>query len=114
MQYVIKLVITAALIVAVSEASKTSTRLGALLASLPLVSYLGIIWTYAETRDNQRIAALSQDIFWLVVPSLAFFATLPWLLKKMHVAPAMAIATLIMFAAYALFLWVLPNAQTSN
>ena len=42
---------------------------------------LAFIWLYLEARDAQRISALSLQIFWLVIPSLAFFLLLPLLLK---------------------------------
>jgi len=97
---VLKLFISAGLIVAVSEVSKRYTLLGGLLASLPLVSYLGMIWLYIDTRDARKVADLSSSIFWLVLPSLSLFLVLPWLLKKWSFAPALAVATLIMIAAY--------------
>lgn len=73
-QYVVKVLITAALIVAVSEVSKRSTFLGGLLASLPLVSFLALLWLYLDTKDTAKVAALSTSIFWMVLPSLVFFS----------------------------------------
>lgn len=80
--YVTKLVISAVLIVAISEISKRSSVLGAVLASVPLVSVIAMIWLYVETGDSARISTLSTSIFWLVIPSLALFITLPVLLKN--------------------------------
>ncbi len=80
--YLVKLALSAALIVLISEMAKRSTLAGALLASLPLTSLLAFIWIYWETRDNERIATLSLDIFWLVLPSLVLFLVLPWLLRQ--------------------------------
>jgi hypothetical protein len=82
--YIVKIAITTALIVLISEISKRSTLLGAILASVPLVSVLAMLWLYAETRDTQQIASLAHDIFWLVLPSLALFLVLPWLLTRGH------------------------------
>lgn len=98
--YMTKLVISAALIVAVSEVAKRSPMWGGMIASLPLVSLLGFIWLYIDTRDVAKVAALSWSILWLVIPSLALFIALPLLLKKMPFAPSLALATLIMFACY--------------
>ena len=56
MEYVVRLLISAGLIVAVAEVGKGSPRLGGLLASLPLVSYVGLLWLYADTRDPARAA----------------------------------------------------------
>lgn len=55
---ILKFAISAALIVAVAEISKRSSLTGGLLASLPLVSLLAMIWLYHDTRDTQKVAAL--------------------------------------------------------
>lgn len=107
----IKVLITAILIVIVTEVSKRTGYLGGLIASLPLVSYLSIIWLYVE-KDNEAQAAkvISQhsvSVFWFVLPTLPFFLILPLLLKHMHFAAAMAVSTLIMFACYAGTMWAL-------
>lgn len=75
--YIIKLLISSALIVLISEISKRSSVTGAFFASLPLVSILAIIWMYIETKDIEAIRQLSISIFWLVIPSLALFVLLP-------------------------------------
>lgn len=105
--YLMKLLISAALIVAVSEVSKRYSVVGGMLASLPLVSYLGMIWLYVDTRDAAKVSELSTSIFWLVIPSLALFLALPPLLKHLHFAAALPIATLLMFAAYGMTVWLL-------
>lgn len=73
----IKVVITAVLVVAISELAKRSTLVGALLASLPLTSLLALIWLYRDTGDAAQAAELARGIFWLVLPSLAFFVVFP-------------------------------------
>lgn len=80
--YLVKVAISALLIVAIAEISKRSSLLGALLASIPLVSVLAIIWLYIDTRDGDRVAALASGIFWLVLPSLVLFLALPLLLRQ--------------------------------
>lgn len=80
--YIFKVALTTGLIVAISEISKRSTLVGGLLASLPLVSFLGMIWLYVETGSHEKVADLSKSVFWLVLPSLPFFLLLPLLLKK--------------------------------
>ena len=80
--YLAKLVITTVLIVVISEIAKRSTFIGAILASVPLVSVLAMIWLYIDTKDATKISSLSISIFWLVIPSLALFLALPLLLKQ--------------------------------
>ena len=106
---VLKLLVTAALVVAVSELAKRSPLLGGLLASLPLVSYLAMIWLYAETRDASRVASFATSVFWLVLPSLVLFALLPPLLQRARLGfPAsLLLATAVMLAAYGAMLLLL-------
>ena len=79
--YLVKIAVTTILIVAISEISRRSTFIGAVLASVPLVSVLAMVWLYIDTRDVARISTLSTSVFWLVIPSLALFLSLPLLLK---------------------------------
>jgi hypothetical protein len=80
--YVIKVVVTAAIVVAVSELSKRSTLAGSLLASVPIVSVLAMIWLYTDTRDAAQVASLARSVFWLVLPSLVLFLLLPVMLDR--------------------------------
>jgi hypothetical protein len=80
--YTLKIIITTMLIVAISEISKRSTFVGAILASIPLVSVLAMIWLYVDTKDVTKVSALSTSVFWLVLPSLTLFISLPILLKQ--------------------------------
>lgn len=79
---IIKVIITSLLIVAISELSKRSSLLGALLASLPLTSVLAMLWLYIDTKDVAKVSNLATSVLWLVIPSLVFFISLPVLLKK--------------------------------
>lgn len=81
-QYVIKTLLTAAVVVAVAEIAKRSTFWGAALASLPLTSLLAFVWLYLDTGDARRVADLSHGIFWLVIPSLFLFVVLTFLLRS--------------------------------
>jgi len=80
--YLVKIAITTVLIVAISEIAKRSSFFGALLASVPLVSILAMIWLYIDTKDTTKVIDLSNSVFWLVLPSLALFISLPLLLKQ--------------------------------
>lgn len=79
--YAVKVIISALLIVAISEIAKRSTGFAALIASIPLTSLLAFIWLHVEGAPPERIAELSSQIFWLVIPSLLLFLLLPLLLK---------------------------------
>jgi len=81
LHYAAKIVLSGLLVLAISEIAKRHSLLAALIASLPIVSILALIWLYIETSDTARISELSNQIFWLVIPSLAFFLLLPFFLK---------------------------------
>jgi len=81
LQYVVKIALSALLIVAVSEIAKRQSLFAALVASLPVISILAMIWLYIETADVARISELSYQIFLLVIPSLALFLLLPVFIK---------------------------------
>ncbi len=103
--------LSAAALVAVSEIAKRSSLWAALVASLPLTSLLAFVWLYIDTKDTQKIAALSGDIFWLVIPSLALFPMLALLLSSgvaFWWAMAGAVATTLL--AYAITLYFLPSS----
>ncbi|XSG81446.1 MAG: DUF3147 family protein [Methyloligella sp. ZOD6] len=78
----LKLLITALLIVIISEIGKRSSVMAAILASIPLVSVLAMIWLYIDTKDVEKIASFAQGVFWLVLPSLILFVTLPLMLHR--------------------------------
>jgi len=80
--YITKLFLTAGIIVVISEVSKRLPLLGSLIASLPLISVLGMVWMYGETNDLIRIADHAERTFWYVLPSLPMFLLMPFLLRK--------------------------------
>lgn len=80
--YTLKVLVSALLIVAITEIAKRSSGFAALVASLPLTSLLAFIWLHVEGTPTSEIAGLSGQIFWLVLPSLALFVLLPLLLRQ--------------------------------
>ena len=103
--YLVKLALSAGIIVAVSEIAKFNVGLGALIKSLPLISIIAMIWLYVDTRDTARIAELSVSTFWLVLPTLPMFLVLPGLLRSgLGFYASLAIAVGVMAACYAAML----------
>lgn len=80
-QYLVKVLLSAVVIVAVAELGKRSSFWAAALASLPLTSLLAFVWMRIDGAAPERIAGLSTGIFWLVLPSLLLFVALPLLLR---------------------------------
>jgi hypothetical protein len=105
---VIKILVTSGLVVAISEIAKRSSMMAGILASIPLISVLGFIWLYLDTKEVEKISNLSTSIFWLVIPSLALFVTLPILLKKgIGFYPSLGLATSVTVACYYLMIVIL-------
>ena len=106
--YILKLIITAVLIVLISEISKRNSLFGALLASIPIVSVLGMFWLYIDTKNIEKISNLSMGIFWLVLPSLVLFLILPVFLKQgMNFYFSIMLSILITAGFYALMIFLL-------
>lgn len=106
MYFLIKTVVTALIVAGISELARRYSLLAAALASLPLTSILAFIWVYYDSRDAQKVTALSWEVLWLVIPSLLFFVVLPLLIKSgLKFAPAMILACIIMSAGYGLFIY---------
>ena len=106
--YIFKIGMTTCLVILISEVAKRSSLVGAILASLPVISILAILWLYIETQDTDRISALSTNVFWLVLPSLVFFITLPILLKNdIHFYLSLLISTVMTVAGYWLMIWLI-------
>ncbi len=100
---IIKYLITAALVVVISEVAKRSDKLGGLVASLPLVTFLALIWLYVEKQPDEKIANHAWYTFWYVVPTLPMFLTFPFLLQRFGFWPTLGLSVLITLVCFALF-----------
>ena len=108
MQYLImKYLITAGVVVLVSEFAKRSDRLGGLIAALPLVTVLTLIWLYIEQQPTAKLSNHAYYTFWYVIPTLPMFLLFPWLLQRMSFWPSLSVCvvfTAVLFALYAVVL----------
>jgi F0F1-type ATP synthase assembly protein I len=99
-----KYALTALLVVVVSEVARRSDRLGALIAALPLVTFLVLIWLHVERQPTAKIANHAYYTFWYVLPTLPMFLLFPYLLPKLGfwlTLGASALATVACIAAFA-------------
>ena len=106
MPYLLKIAISALMIVAITEATKRLGFWGALLAALPVLSLISMFWIYWESRDTEKIATFSLQVFWFVIPSLGLFATLPWLLGRFSFFTSLGLASLVTIFLYVTMLGV--------
>lgn len=108
MNYALKVLLTACIIVAASELSKKSALAGAILVSLPLTSVLTLAWRYTDSKQTSDVLQLSQGILLMVIPSLTFFVVLNLLLKRqLDFWPSLLVSCLGTAAVYALYVKVL-------
>lgn len=77
-----KYLITAGLVVLISELAKRSDKLGALIASLPLVTVLTLVWLYIEKAPAEKISNHAYYTFWYVLPTLPMFLIFPWAMPR--------------------------------
>jgi hypothetical protein len=106
MQYLIlKYLITAGVVVLVSELARRSDKLGGLIAALPLVTVLTLIWLYVEQQPASKIANHAYYTFWYVLPTLPMFLLFPYLLPKWGFVISLiacVLFTIIVFLLFAL------------
>ena len=98
-----KYLITAAVVVLISELAKRSDKLGGFVAALPLVTFLALIWLYVEQQPTQKIANHAWYTFWYVVPTLPMFLVFPWLLPRWGFWPTMLASVVITVVCFGLF-----------
>lgn len=100
-----KYLITSAIVVVVSELAKRSDRVGGLIAALPMVTFLALIWLYVEKQPADKIASHAWYTFWYVVPTLPMFLAFPLLLSRIgfwYSLLASAAITVLCFVVFAL------------
>ena len=102
-----KYLLTAAVVVLVSEVAKRSDKLGGFLAALPLVTFLALIWLYVDRQPQEKIANHAWYTFWYVVPTLPMFLAFPWLLDRIGFWPTVLASAIITCACLGLLAAVL-------
>ena len=107
---ILKAAISGILIAVVSEVARRHAGFGALIASLPLVSVLGMIWLWRDTGDAQRMAAHAEATFWFVLPSLPMFLLIPALLRRgTPFWTALTLGCALTIGLYLLMTWLGPK-----
>jgi len=100
---VTKYLITAALVVLISEVAKRDERLGGLVAALPMVTVLTLIWLHLEHQPQARVANHARYTFWYVLPTLPMFLAFPALLPRIGFWPTLVACILLTALCFYLF-----------
>ena len=109
MPVIIKYLVTAAVVVLVSEIAKRSDQMGALIASLPLVTFMVLIWLHLENQPGEKISNHAYYTFWYVIPTLPMFLVFPWLMQQLGFWPALGSCALLTAGLFVL--WALVVRQ---
>ena len=108
MYFLIKILLSAVIIAAVSEIGKKYTWSAAIIVSLPLTSILAFVWLYLDTRDVQKVIDLSLSTIVMTIPSIIFFIILPIMLKlKYNFSFSMVIALSFTSLTYIIFITII-------
>jgi len=104
-----KYLLTAGMVVFVSEVAKRSDKLGGLVAALPLMTLLTLVWLYVENQPEEKIANHAYYTFWYVIPTLPMFLLFPYLLPKIGFWLTMLASVVLTLICYGLFALVMKN-----
>lgn len=108
--FVLKALVSGCIVAIVSEVAKRYPGFGGLIASLPLVSVLGMIWLWRDTHDPVRMAQHASGTFWFVLPSLPMFLIMPELLKRgFGFWPSLVSGCVLTVALYGVTIWLAPR-----
>ncbi len=106
----IKAALSGVLIAIISEVAKRYPGFGGLIASLPLVSVLGMIWLWRDKPDAANMASHAEATFWFVLPSLPMFLAIPMMLRNgFGFWVNLAAGCVLTVALYALMVWAGPR-----
>lgn len=79
--FVVRAILSGLIVALIAMVGRRSPATGALIASLPLLSVLAMIWLWHDTGDRVRLAEQAEATFWYVLPSLPMFLLIPWMLR---------------------------------
>lgn len=103
-----KICLTALIIFAVVQVSERNTLLAAVLASVPIVSVLAMIWMNHDGQSAEEISGFAKDIAWLLIPSLLIFIVMPLLLERgWEFYPALGAGLLTTILGYFLMIQIM-------
>lgn len=111
----LKAALSGIIIAVVSETARRAPGVGALIASLPMISILGMVWLWRDGVQADQIAAHAQATFWYVLPSLPMFLIVPVLLKRgIGFWPALSLGCLLTVALYLVMAWGLQRLSSAR
>ncbi|MES2904617.1 MAG: DUF3147 family protein [Pseudomonadota bacterium] len=108
--FLTKAAVSGLLVALISTIARRYPGWGGLVASLPLVSVMAMLWLYGETRDAEKVADLAMSTFWFLLPSLPMFVIIPLLVRSgWSLGVSMTIAIVVTMMLYATVSWLAPK-----
>tara|TARA_B100000900_G_C20254363_1_gene583360 strand:+ start:41 stop:391 length:351 start_codon:yes stop_codon:yes gene_type:complete len=77
-----KILVTATIIVIVSEIAKVNDRIGGLIAAMPLTTFLILFWMYYENASENKISAHINYTLLYLIATVPMFLVFPYFLNK--------------------------------
>ena len=90
-----KIIVTAALIVLISEIAKVNDKLGGLIAAMPIITLLVILWMYYDGNSDEKISSHMSYTLLYIVPTIPMFLIFPFVISKFGFYIAFLISILI-------------------
>lgn len=81
-EFFIRALISGVIVAIIALVARKSPGIGGLIASIPLVSTLGMVWLWRDTGDPKLVADYVYSAFWYFLPSIPMFLLIPWLLRS--------------------------------
>ena len=104
-----KYLLTAGMVVFISEVAKRSDRLGGFIAALPLMTLLTLTWLYIENQSEEKIANHAYYTFWYVIPTLPMFLFFPYLLPRIGFWLTLGVCVVLTVLLFGLFSILMKN-----
>ena len=104
-----KYLLTAGIVVFVSEVAKRSDKLGGFIAALPLITILTLLWLYVDNQPEEKIANHAYYTFWYVIPTLPMFLLFPYLLPKLGFGMSIGLCVVVTIIFFGLFAQLLKS-----
>ena len=108
--FLIKAAVSGLLVALISTIARRYPGWGGLIASLPLVSVIAMLWLHGETRETEKVAALAMSTFWFFLPSMPMFLIIPIMLRSgWSFGVTMITAVVVTMLLYAGMNWLAPR-----
>jgi len=104
-----KYLLTAGMVVFISEVAKRSDKMGGFIAALPLMTLLTLIWLFIENQSEEKIGNHAYYTFWYVIPTLPMFLLFPYLLPKVGFWMTMGASVVVTIVCFGIFALLMKN-----